>query len=120
MNTGNTAGEIYKGKCGILSNNLFKVSFDKNVFNVEYLYYYFTSELFQQMLWNEMKKGTQPHLGHKIFGEKKILIPPISMQNKFADFVKQIDKQKFEMQKSLEEMQNLYESLMNQYFGQED
>lgn len=50
---------------------------------------------------------------------KKILIPvpPIELQNKFAEFVKQIDKQKFEIQKSLDEMQNLYESLMDQYFG---
>ena len=49
---------------------------------------------------------------------KKILIPvpPIELQNQFADIVKQIDKQKFEIQKSLEEMQNLQESLMNKYF----
>ena len=26
----------------------------------------------------------------------KIIIPPIELQNKFADFVKQVDKQKFE------------------------
>ena len=43
--------------------------------------------------------------------------PPIELQNKFADFVKQIDKQKFEIQKSLEEIQKLQESLMNKYFG---
>lgn len=41
----------------------------------------------------------------------------IELQNKFAEFVKQIDKQKFEIQKNLEEMQKLQESLMNKYFG---
>ncbi len=41
----------------------------------------------------------------------------IELQNKFAEFVKQIDKQKFEIQKSLEETQKLQESLMNKYFG---
>ena len=46
-----------------------------------------------------------------------IPIPPIELQKKFAEFVKQIDKQKFEIQKSLEEMQKLQESLMNKYFG---
>lgn len=46
-----------------------------------------------------------------------IIYPPIELQNQFADIVKQIDKQKFEIQKSLEEMQNLQESLMNKYFG---
>lgn len=46
-----------------------------------------------------------------------ISVPPIELQNKFAEFVKQIDKQKFEVQKSLEEIQKLQESLMNKYFG---
>ena len=31
--------------------------------------------------------------------------------------VKLIDKQKFEIENSLKEMQELYESLMEQYFG---
>ena len=46
-----------------------------------------------------------------------ISVPPIELQNKFAEFVKQIDKQKFEVQKSLEEIQKLQEDLMNKYFG---
>ena len=49
--------------------------------------------------------------------KKKITIPPLELQNKFAEFVKQIDKQKFELQKRLEELQKLQESLMNKYFG---
>ena len=49
--------------------------------------------------------------------KKKITIPPIELQNKFADIVKQIDKQKFEIENSLKEMQELYESLMEKYFG---
>ena len=46
-----------------------------------------------------------------------IPVPPIELQNKFAYFVKQIDKQKFKVQESFNKMQNLYEALMNQYFG---
>ena len=49
--------------------------------------------------------------------KKKITIPPIELQNQFADIVKQIDKQKFEIENSLKEMQELYESLMEKYFG---
>lgn len=47
----------------------------------------------------------------------KIILPPIEEQNQFAEFVKLIDKQKFEIEKSLKEMQELYESLMDKYFG---
>lgn len=52
------------------------------------------------------------------FKKMKIILPPIELQNQFADIVKQIDKQKFEIQKSLEEMKKLQESLMNKYFGE--
>lgn len=51
------------------------------------------------------------------FKKMKIILPPIELQNQFADIVKQIDKQKFEIQKNLEEIQKLQESLMNKYFG---
>ena len=52
-----------------------------------------------------------------ILKEFDVILPPIELQNQFAEIVKQIDKQKFEIQKSLEEMQKLQESLMNKYFG---
>lgn len=51
------------------------------------------------------------------FKKMKIILPPIELQDKFAEIVRQIDKQKFEIQKNLEEMQKLQESLMNKYFG---
>ena len=53
----------------------------------------------------------------QIFLNYKIYLPPITLQNQFAEIVKQIDKQKFEIEKSLKETQGLYESLMEKYFG---
>ena len=46
-----------------------------------------------------------------------ILIPNIEKQRRFADFVHQVDKSKVAVQKALEEMQLLFDSLMQQYFG---
>ena len=37
--------------------------------------------------------------------KKKIIVPPIELQNKFAEFVKQIDKQKFESEIKLRKIQ---------------
>ena len=51
------------------------------------------------------------------FKKMKMIIPPITLQNQFSEIVKQIDKQKFEIEKSLKETQELYESLMEKYFG---
>ncbi|MFS9151367.1 restriction endonuclease subunit S [Streptococcus infantis] len=50
---------------------------------------------------------------------KKILLPlpPLSLQNEFADFVAQVDKSQLAIQKSLEELETLKKSLMQEYFG---
>jgi len=48
---------------------------------------------------------------------KKIMLPELIKQNKFAEFVEQVDKLKFEVQKSLDESQMLFDSLMQEYFG---
>ena len=47
----------------------------------------------------------------------EINIPPIDLQNQFADFVKQVDKSKLAVQQSLEKTQQLFDSLMQEYFG---
>ena len=44
-------------------------------------------------------------------------VPPIELQNQFADFVHQVDKSKVAVQKALEKTQLLFDSLMQQYFG---
>ena len=47
----------------------------------------------------------------------KVMVPPIDLQNQFATFVHQVNKSKFEVQKSLEKTQILFDSLMQEYFG---
>ena len=46
-----------------------------------------------------------------------VLVPKIELQNKFAAFATQIDKSKSVIQKSLNETQLLFDSLMQEYFG---
>ena len=44
-------------------------------------------------------------------------LPPIELQTQFSAFVQQTDKSKFEIQQSLEKLEILKKSLMQQYFG---
>jgi len=46
-------------------------------------------------------------------------LPPLELQNRFADFVNQADKSKFEMQQGLDKLELLYKSLMQKCFGGE-
>ncbi len=47
----------------------------------------------------------------------KLPVPDLDTVSEFEKFVKQVDKSKFIVQKSLEETQKLFDSLMQKYFG---
>ena len=55
----------------------------------------------------------------KIFALKqcRVFAVPMDLQKQFVSFVKQIDKSKSVIQKSLDETQLLFDSLMQKYFG---
>ena len=62
-------------------------------------------------------KATIAHLPGAKLKQLQIAVPPIELQEQFADFVTQIDKSKVAVQKALEETQLLFDSLMQKYFG---
>jgi len=57
------------------------------------------------------------NLNQQILAALDIPLPPIKLQQAFAAFVEQVDKSKFEIQQSLEKLEILKKSLMQQYFG---
>ena len=61
--------------------------------------------------------GTQPNLNTAIMKAYKQILPPMELQKQFITFVAQVDKSKVAVQKSLDETQRLFDSLMQEYFG---
>ena len=61
--------------------------------------------------------GTQPNLNTSIMKEHQQVIPPINLQKKYVKFVRQVDKSRLAVQKSLDELEILKKSLMQEYFG---
>ena len=103
-------------KPATLNSGIFVVR-QNSKFNKEYIAYVFKGPLFEDFVDKSKTGATIKHLNQKHLVEFEIPLPPIELQNQFADIVKQIDKQKFEIEKSLKEMQKLYECLMEKYFG---
>ena len=91
------------------------ISPNKNLFNSKYLQYYLKMKTIEE--YHKLGSGST-FAEFKIFILQNIdvLIPPIDLQNIFATFVKEVDKLKFDVQKSLEKTQMLFDSLMQQYF----
>ncbi|WP_344743001.1 restriction endonuclease subunit S, partial [Asaccharospora irregularis] len=57
-----------------------------------------------------------PRVTMNEFRSFEVPIPPIELQNQFEDFVKQVEKLKFEMKKSLRELEDNFNSLMQKAF----
>ncbi|MGU8129125.1 restriction endonuclease subunit S [Clostridium perfringens] len=89
----------------------------------EHINHIFISNLFefnniQDNIYKKCVNGStnQIELSVSKLGEYLIIVPPIELQNQFADFVKQVDKLKFELEKSLKELEDNFNSLMQKAF----
>ena len=61
--------------------------------------------------------SASPHINVGDIKAFSIIMPPIELQTQFATFVEQTDKSKFAVQQSIEKLETLKKSLMQQYFG---
>lgn len=80
-----------------------------------YIHYWFS--FFQKILEMQAPKSAQKNINLKILGELKVMLPYIERQNQFAERVQQIDKSKLAIQQSLEKLEILKKSLMQEYFS---
>ena len=80
-----------------------------------FIHYWFS--YFQKILESQAPESAQKNINLKILSELKVILPPLSLQNEFADFVAQVDKSQLAIQKSLEELETLKKSLMQEYFS---
>ena len=58
-----------------------------------------------------------PHISHKDIKSYPAIVPPIELQRKFASFSRNIKRQKLTIQQSLDKLEVLKKSLMQEYFG---
>ena len=60
---------------------------------------------------------TADNIDFKTFQKRKIIVPPLSLQNEFAAFAECVDQQKQTVQQSLEKLELMKKALMQEYFG---
>ena len=103
-------------KPATLNSGVFVLRPKVNNLNVTYLMHSLISEDFKKFI-DDIKIGaTVPHLNQAALLKYKLILPPIELQNKFAERIEKIEKLKFEIEKSIEIAQNLYDSLISKYF----
>lgn len=102
---------------GIINPRLMKITFDKEKINPYYFQHYFQSDSLKKALAENTHGGTMDILNLSIVRKLTVPLPPLELQNEFISLVKQIDKSKLSVQKSLEKLEILKKALMQKYFG---
>jgi type I restriction enzyme S subunit len=99
-------------------NHLIKARFSVGIIIPEFaLFYFMSQEGRQQIISKSVSTSGLNTLSVNKIGSLILPVPPIILQEQFADFVHQVDKSKVVVQKALDETQILFNSLMQQYFG---
>ncbi|WP_373266676.1 restriction endonuclease subunit S [Hungatella hathewayi] len=118
-------GEI--GRCAVWHNEvqpcyfqkaLHRVRCKKDIIIPEYLAWWFKYNCDHKgFAAIEGARATISHLTGAKLKTLPVAVPPLELQQQFAAFVTQTDKSKAMIQKSIDENQILFDSLMQKYFG---
>ena len=87
----------------------------RNMTNELFIHYWFS--FFQKILDEQAPQVAQKNINLKILSELNVIVPPLSLQNRFAAFVEHVDQQKQTVQQSLEKLELMKKALMQEYFG---
>lgn len=119
VNTGATIGKSAIASSSLTERTLLQksvalIKVKPNIISAEFLRYCYIANPSMYMV---ESASAQPNLLLSKINTTVVYLPPIGLQQQFADFVKQVDKSKLAVQQSLEKTQQLFDSLMQEYFG---
>jgi type I restriction enzyme S subunit len=114
------------GKGAIARNLINNIGFGSTEFHVlrpkenvnsKWLYYLTSLQSFRKQAEANMTGSAgQKRVPKQFFSKYKVVLPPIELQNQFAEIVQKIQSQKEITKKSLEELENNFNSLMQRAF----
>ncbi len=86
----------------------------ENIVNKMYIQIWMS--FLQKIIEDGAPESAQKNINLKILGELDVILPPIELQNHFAEMVENIEKQKELLSKSLAELETNFNSLMQRAF----
>lgn len=108
---------VIPDRCGYATSELIPLQPIRSKINREYLTFVLRSDEFVAMINEKVVGAKMPRVSMSDFRNFDVPVPPLELQNKFADFVRQNDKSKLSVQQSLEKLETLKKALMQKYFG---
>ena len=65
----------------------------------------------------QIKGSIVPHISNKDINSFEVILPPRSMQEEYANFIRQSDKSKFEIEQALAELTATYKRIIAENLG---
>lgn len=81
-----------------------------------YVYYYTKSNYYKSFICANQRVVAQPNINAKQYGDLDIPLPPLPLQRLFAQRIEQIEREKSEVQKSIQDLETLLASRMQYWF----
>lgn len=116
----------YLGKCALIEglkedtvfeSNMMRLQLKKEIINPVFLVKILCSEYIKSQILNRAKKAVnQASINQQDIKSLKIPLPPIELQNKFASIVKEVEQLKEQQKKSKEQIDDLFNVLMQKAF----
>lgn len=118
--SGATVGKAFRysdiyGKC-LYAGYLIRLIPDKTLILPDYVFSFTKSQYYRRFIEKNMKVVAQPNINAQQYGNLDICVPPLPLQTRFASIVTEIETQKAQIQEALTEAENLFNSLMQEYF----
>lgn len=114
--TGNT-GIVISDIEGVFHNNFFLIDYDRKIISKKYLVSFLKFPEVKKLMLKKASTTTIPDLNHSDFYSINIPVPPLTLQNQFAEQIEAIEKQKELIEKSITETQKLFDYTMDKYFN---
>ena len=114
--TGVVDDEIAK-KGAYINQHLSLIRLKQESVNPLYVSYFLETVGGKRQFERKNQNGVKAGLNFEAIKSLEILVPPKYLQEKFLNFVAQVDKSRFAVQKALDETKVLFDSLMQEYFG---
>ncbi|MCD8070281.1 MAG: restriction endonuclease subunit S [Akkermansiaceae bacterium] len=115
------------GRVGLLPENMLPAALNQRVacirmkkgssVNKMFLYSMINSDFFEADCIASSQGSAQNNMSTEWLKDYTIIVPPDAMQEEYVSFVRQIDKSKFAVRQALDKTQQLFDSLMQEYFG---
>ncbi len=108
------ASDDLKG-CNV-TRGITPLSFNESI-NKYYAFYYLKTDGLQAMIADNTRGIALKQINMKDVRALPFLVPPLSLQQEFAEKVEAIERQKALVQQSIDETQTMFDCTMDKYFG---